>query len=236
MKVSIGLIFSHGFPVPAPFVVGLTDMLRVLLTGEGNRLLPEGHGITSARVLISHAFPIDAARNELCRMFLDEDNGDYLLFLDADMKHPADLAHRLVAHGQAVVSGRYQMRRPPFLTVAMRKTGPGRHDYQAVDKVASVAGLLPIDAAGAGALLIGRKALEAIRARVGDNWFQYQVGQKGLRDVSEDMWFFEQARACGFQPYLDADAVCAHVAQFEIDAEWLKPYQAAFEARQAVNA
>lgn len=221
MKVTIGLILSHGFPVPAPFVVGYSDLLRVILTGEGNLLNPPEAQITAARVLITHAFPIDAARNEIVRLFLDSDDGDALLFLDTDMRHPAHLAHRLLRRNVDIVTARYQMRRPPFFTVAMRKVGDGPNDYQAVDKVApEVKGLLPIDAAGAGALLIRRPVLARMRAAIGDDWFRYQVGLDGLRSVSEDMWFYEQAKALGYQPYLDADVDCSHIGQFEIDAQW----------------
>jgi hypothetical protein len=221
VKVTVGLILSHGFPVPAAFVVGYSDFMRVLLTGEGNLYSKPEHAITEARVLISHDFPVDVARNTIVRMFLDADDGDALLFLDTDMKHPASIAHSLVRRDKDIVTGRYQMRRPPFLTVAMRKTGDGPRDYQSIDKcVPDVSGLLTIDAAGAGALLIKRPVLEAIRARIGDDWFRYQVGADGFRSISEDMWFFEQAKAAGFQAYLDADTMCSHIGQFEIDAGW----------------
>lgn len=221
MKVTIGLLLTNGFPVPAPFVVGYSDLLRVILTGVGNLGQPREAMITACRVIITHAFPIDAARNEICRKFLDEDDGDALLFLDADMKHPSNTAHALAARNVDIVTGRYQTRRPPFLTVAMRKVGDGALEYQAIDKLEQpVAGLLPIDAAGAGALMIRRPVLEAMRQALGDNWFQYQVGEDGLRSRSEDMWFFEQAKALGFKAYLDADVTCSHIGQFEIDATW----------------
>lgn len=221
MKVTIGLICSHGFPVPAPFLIGFADLQRVLISGVGNDLLHPALHITTSRVMVSDSFPTDVARNQLVRMFLDHDEGDYLLFLDTDMKHPPDIAHRLVAHDQLVVTGRYQTRRPPFLTVAMRKTGSGQHAYNAIDRLEPVvAGLMPIDAAGAGALLIHRQVLVKLREKLGDDWFRYQDGPDGLRTISEDMWFFEQVRALGIQPYLDADVICAHVGQFEIDASW----------------
>lgn len=236
MKVTIGLILSHGFPVPAPFVVGYSDLLRVLLTGEGNAILRPEQQITSARVLISHAFPIDVARNEIVRMFLSNDDGDALLFLDTDMRHPSTLAHQLVRRNKDIVTGRYQMRRPPFLTVAMRKIGDGPHAYQAIDKLEPVvAGMLPIDAAGAGALLIKRHVLQGMRDRIGDDWFRYQVGVDGLRSMSEDMWFFEQAKAAGFEAFLDAEADCAHVGQFEIDAAWAPSVELMRRAQDAIN-
>lgn len=232
MKVAIGLILSHGFPVPASFVVGYSQLLQTLLTGDANKLAPKERAITEARVLISHAFPVDAARNEIVRVFLDQDTADHLLFLDTDMKHPPDLAHRLVRHGLDMVTARYVMRRPPFFTVAMRKIGPKPNDYQAIEKLEPVVtGLMPIDAGGAGALLLSRALLATIRKRIGDDWFRYQVGPDGLRSVSEDMWCYEQAKAAGFQPWLDADLVCDHIAQFEVNPTYHAQYAEQF--RQA---
>jgi hypothetical protein len=232
VKVVIGLLLSGGFPVPAAFVIGFADVLRVLLTGEGNRLLPANRQITTSRIISSQGFPVDTARNEVCRLFL-EDGGDYLLFLDADMRHPADIAHRLLAHDLPLVTGRYQMRKPPFHTVAMRKIGPGPNDYKAIRETA---GVVPIDAGGAGCLLIRRDVLEAIRASVGDDWFRYQTGPNGLRTVSEDMWFYEQAKACGFQAFCDLDTVSSHVASFEVGPEWHEPYVEAYERAIGVSA
>lgn len=229
MKVTLGIVLAHGFPVPAPFVIGYSHLLQTLLTGAGNALLPPELAITAARALFVQDFPIDFARNRTCRLFLDEDDGDYLLFLDTDMRHPPDLAHRLVSHRQAVVTARYVMRKPPFFTVAMRKTGRGPTDYQAVEKLTPiVTGLLPIDSGGAGALLVRRDVLEDIRAGMGDDWFRYQDGPDGLRSRSEDMWFYEHARLAGYQPYLDADCRCQHIAQFEVDDRYHVPYQEAF--------
>jgi hypothetical protein len=118
------------------------------------------------------------------------------------------------------------MRKPPFHTVAMRKVGAGPHDYQSIPEQS---GLQPVDAAGAGCLLIRRDVLETMRTRIGDDWFAYQVGPNGLRTVAEDMWFFEQAKAAGFQAYCDLDTVCTHVAQFEIDPGWHQPFRDAYK-------
>lgn len=233
MKVTFGLVLSHGFPVPAPFVVSYSGIMQATLTGAGNAALPADRRIDRARVLFGQDFPVDWARNRLCQLFLDHDDGDYLLFLDTDMTHPPDIAHRLVRHGLDVVTGRYVMRKPPFFTVAMRKVGDAADAYQAIEKLLppeDVRGLLPIDAGGAGALLVSRPALRAIRAALGrDDWFRYQDGPDGLRSRSEDMWFYEQARAAGYQPHLDADLRCGHIAQFEVDERNHEPYRAEYE-------
>lgn len=237
MKVTLGIVLSHGFPVPAPFVISYSGVLRVLLTGSGNALLPPDRRIDEARLLFGQDFPIDWARNRICKLFLDDDNGDYLLFLDADMTFPEDLVHRLVRHDVDVVTARYVMRKPPFFTIAMLRTGPGPTDYKAVEKVLppeQVKGLVPIQGGGAGALLISRRALAGIRARLGrDDWFRYQDGEHGLRSRSEDMWFYEQALAAGFQPYLDADLQCGHVSQIEVDHRNHQPYRELFEQIEA---
>lgn len=222
MKVTLGLLLANGFPVPAPFVLGLADLLKCLLSGVGNVTLPADLRITSVGLINSQGFPIDTARNDVCRQFLDKDNGEYLLFLDADMRHPSDLVHRLVGHRLDVVSGRYQMRKPPFHTCAMRKAGDGPHDFKAIPEQH---GLVEIDRGGAGCLLIHRDVLVAIRQHVGDDWFKYQVGPTGLRTVSEDFWFYEQAQVAGFQPYCDLDVVSTHVAQFEVDPSWAAPWR-----------
>ncbi len=258
MKVTLGLLIANGFPIPAPFIEGYSGVTQMIWTGEGNYSTPcecgsnrnkFEHGqwrcqkclainsrvITGARVLFEKNFPIDWARNHCCATFLDHDNGDYLLFLDVDMRHPPMLAHNLVAHGVDVVTARYVTRRAPFFTVAMRKVGPGALEYQAVEKLVPVKGLIPIDAGGAGALLISRDTLERIRARFGDDWFRYQDSEEGLRHRSEDMWFYERCRDVGVQPYLDADLVCTHVAAFEVDPQWQHPGLAEEMAKRAAE-
>lgn len=229
MKVAVGLIFSHGFPVPTPFLKGLFDWYGAVLSGAGNRLLPPERAITDARLIYSEDFPIDAARNDVCRVFLDESDAsfEYLVFLDADMRHPAHTIHRLVSHGLPIVTGRYQMRKPPFHTVAMRKTGAGAHDYKSVSEQS---GLVPIDAGGAGVLAIRRDVLEAMRGPLKGEWFAYQLGPNGLRSISEDMWFYEQAKAAGFQAMADLDLACTHVASFEVGPQWHTPFRDAFDA------
>jgi glycosyltransferase involved in cell wall biosynthesis len=239
MKVTLGILLAGGFPVPTDFVVGYSLLFQTMMSKMG-----PGQTIDRGRVLFEQNFPIDWARNHCVKSFLDSDDGDYLLFLDADMVHPPDLAHRLVAHGVDIVTAHYVTRRPPHFTVAMRKVGPGHTDYESVCRHGEEHGLMEVDAAGAGALLISRRCLQDMRAMLrerrlraepdfpwpdvaGDDWFRYQDGPEGLRSRSEDLWFFEQAKAAGFQAYLDADVKCRHLAQFAIDHNWHEPWREA---------
>ncbi len=233
MKVAVGLILTHGFPIPVPFLKGVFDWYGSILSGAGNAELRPEDAISETRLIYSEDFPIDAARNDVCRVFLDQYDGEYLVFLDADMRHPANVVHRLVSHGAPIVSGRYQMRRPPFQTVAMRKVGPGARDYKAIEEQS---GFVPIDAAGAGVLAIRRDVLERMRVVHGDEWFAYGMGPNNLKSVSEDMAFFDRARALGIPAYCDLDVQCSHVSSFEVGAAWHQPFKEAYDAAKATAA
>lgn len=227
MKVAIGLLLSNGFPVPVPFFLSYLELYNRLVTGAGNASLPVHLQITSAPLIHSQGFPVDAARNDVVRELLKSD-ADYLLFLDADMRHPANLVERLLRHDTAVVTARYHMRRAPFLAVAMRHIGPGKFTCEALRRGQ---GLMPIDFGGAGALLIRRDVLETI----GDNWFRYsrQTVPPYELTVSEDMHFYQAARDAGFTPYVDWDTECGHFAQVEITGAWNEPYVEKAEAKEA---
>lgn len=225
MKVHLCILLANGFPVPAPFFESFVLLQHYLLQGVGNKGQAPDLQVEGIRVTFEKNFPVDWARNHAVAAFLDHDDADYLLFLDADMAHPPDMVHRLVRHRKDVVTARYVMRKPPFFTVGMRKVGALAHEYQALEKLGvEMKGLVPIDAGGAGALLISRRVLQDIRARIGDDWFRYQDGPEGLRCRSEDMWFYEQARMAGHQAWLDADLIADHVASFPVNPSYHEPY------------
>lgn len=230
VTVAIGLLLSNGFPVPVPFFLSFFELFNHLVCGAGNASLPAHLQVGSTPLIHSQGFPVDAARNDVVRSML-QSKADYLLFLDADMRHPKNLLERLLRHDTAVVSARYHMRRPPFLAVAMRHTGPNAFDCQSLRRGQ---GLMPIDFGGAGALLIRRDVLEAI----GDNWFRYskQTRPPYEMTISEDMHFYAQARAHGFQPYVDWDTECGHFATLEIDGSWNLPYVERAEQQEAERA
>jgi hypothetical protein len=226
VKLAIGLLLSNGFPVPAPFFLSYLSIYDRLVTGADNASLPDHLRIESARLIHSQGFPVDSARNDIVRTML-KSSADHLLFLDADMRHPADLPAQLLRHDVGVVTARYHMRRPPFLAVAMRHVGPNPFDCEALRRGQ---GLMPVDFGGAGALLIRRDVLEAI----GDDWFRYsrQTRPPYEYTISEDMHFYAAAKRVGFQPYVDWDCECGHFATMEIDGSWNMPYVEAAETKE----
>lgn len=225
MKLAIGLIISHGFPAPTAFWTSYELMLHHIASGQTNALLPAARAITDVQRINSTAFPIDVARNEVVRQCLDRSDASYLFFMDADMTFPEDVLGRLLARDLPVVTARYHMRKPPYHAVAYvkhkRETGP--HAYAPVHYGA---GVFEVERGGAGALLIRRDVLEGIRARIGDNWFRYQRGPEPPHDfsVSEDFWFYQQAREAGFTTWCDWDVECEHLQEMGINRSWNEAY------------
>jgi len=217
MKVAIGVILAHGFPAPTAFWDSYELMMHEVYSGRINTLLSPERALTDARRIKATSFPIDFARNEIIREWLRGDE-DYLFFLDCDHTFAPDILGRLLAHDKAVITARYHMRKPPYHACAFVKHRfkDGQHCYSPVHYAH---GLIEIERGGAGALLIRRDVAEAIQFRVGENWFRYQRGPEAPHDftVSEDFWFYQQAREAGFSCWCDWETEAQHLQQMAID-------------------
>lgn len=224
MKIAIGLIVSHGFPVSPEFMFSFEAMTEFLRSGQANGLLPEGKKITGLKLLNNTSFPPDVARNQVVAEFLKSDC-DYLFFADCDHVFTPDTVAKLLLSDKPVISGRYHMRKPPYHVVAYVKHRflDGAHCYAPIHYGQ---GVFEIERGGAGSLLIRRDVLETIHARIGHNWFRYQRGPDAPHDftVSEDFWFFQQARAAGFTCWLDWSVEAKHLQTFGIDRSWNEAY------------
>lgn len=232
MRIALGVIISSGFRADTDFIFGRPDCaaegLYALQTrvqsGVANQHLSEDQQVTGLRLILSRKFPTDIARNEICAAVLTGDE-DYLLFLDADMVHPANLLERLLSARKDVITARYHLKKAPFAAIAYVKhrsqTGP--HRYASIH---FGQGVFEIERGGAGALLIHRSVLQAIYDQKGHNWFRYQRGPEPPHDytVSEDFAFYQQAREAGFKCFVDWDCVCPHIGPMPIDESWNTPF------------
>jgi hypothetical protein len=158
------------------------------------------------------------ARNKLVQRALDS-GCEWIFFVDDDQGFPQDILLRLLAHEKPIVSGLYLNRNQPFFPIAFSH----RNDdgtYTPIDLLSLPGeGLLQVQAVGAGCLLIRREVLEAI----GDNWFQH--GRVDDWDASEDIIFCEQARAAGYEVFVDLGMPVGHMAPVaispqHIDNQW----------------
>lgn len=224
MRLAIGLLLSHGFPAPTEFWDSYEQLMHHISSGQSNRNLPDEKKIDSVSRIKATSFPPDVARNEVVRKFLETDAA-YLLFLDCDMRFPVTLVERLLSADKPVITARYHMRKPPYhaAVYVKHREHDGPHAYQAVHYGS---GVFEIERGGAGALLIRRDVLEAIQFNVGANWFRYQRGPEEPHDmtVSEDFWFFRQAREAGYACWVDWDCECDHLQTCAINGEWNQHY------------
>lgn len=169
MNLAIGLIVSHGFPIPEAFQASYHKLWSHVLTGACNATLPPEVQVGSVHELRTTAFPIDYARNDVVRKFLAEPSYDALLFVDADQTYPENLVEQLVRHQVPVVCCRYHMRKPPFHAVAYVKHRVV-NQHHAYAPIHFGRGLIEIERGGGGGVLIQRAVLEAIRDRQQAQW------------------------------------------------------------------
>jgi hypothetical protein len=154
------------------------------------------------------------ARNTLVQRALDS-GSEWIFFVDDDQALRPDTLLCLLAHNKPVVSGLYLNRNRPFFPIAFsHRNEDGTYAPISLEKLPKE-GLLQVQAVGAGCLLIRREVLEAI----GNNWFQH--GRVDDWDASEDIIFCEQARAAGYEIYVDLAVGVGHFAPTAVWPSWV---------------
>lgn len=240
------------FGRPGEAQEGLFALMSHVVSGAVNASLPDDRKVTDMRLIVSRKFPTDVARNEICADVV-RGGEDYLLFLDADMVHPVSMLAQLLVADKPVITARYHLKKAPFAAIAYVKhrTQTGPHRYASIH---FGKGVFEIERGGAGALLIHRSVLEGIEQRQSAQWahvaaetggltrdtqelldvppvpvcqwFRYQRGPEAPHDmtVSEDFWFYQQAREAGFSCWIDWECECPHVGPMAIDSSWNRPF------------
>lgn len=170
------------------------------------------------------------ARNDVAASFLDHSDGEWLWMVDTDMGFDADTVDRLLASAD-------RSQRPVMggLCFALRRldAGPFHSDryglvptlYDYFEDTGEV-GFAPLpdyprdqvtEVAGTGAacLLVHRRALEAVRSKYGDVWFDAAVHPDGLgpgrrRVFSEDLSFCVRLAGAGVPLHVDTSVKTVH--------------------------
>lgn len=223
MNVFVGIPTLSG-TMPIDIVMGLHDAMAN--TGHKIQLHYE-RGAT----------PVDIARNRICKRFI-ESKCDVLWMIDDDTLPPENLGDLLTVDGDIVspiIVGAQPV--PPdgklgIFNVAYMKNPKG--DWRTMDWEVRDTGILDIDAAGTGCLMIRRHVLEDPRMRLPSRFVDH-FGQERELDADdppaifaihrkpngewlcgEDLSFCDRAKSLGYSIKLHTGVVCGHLKQIDL--------------------
>lgn len=150
---------------------------------------------------------------------------EWVLYLDDDHILCPDTLTRLLAADKDIISAHYTQRTPPFNPVLMSTELPsGAFLWKQLHPGES--GIISVAAAGAGALLVKTKVLEAIGAPY------WTLGQISPASWGDDLHFCSRARKAGFEVHVDLDNSIGHIMTGVVwpkrdeKAGWLAQYSA----------
>jgi len=151
-------------------------------------------------------------RNKLAQAALDN-NCDYVLWIDADMRFPKNTIERLIAHDKDIVGVNATTRTSPVGPTAKRLVidfdKKENHWYSVVSK--GKTGIEKVTAIGCGVMLVKRKVFEQTKKP----WF-YFYELPGGKTLGEDVHFCVAAHDAGFETWVDHDLSqeIGHIGQY----------------------
>jgi GT2 family glycosyltransferase len=164
-------------------------------------------GIQLSQMLIGHSL-IYEARKMACQAVLDDQEIDYLLFLDSDMVLPMDLIPRLLEADKPIVSALAFKRTEPHEPCIFNKCDmEGSTHYFDYPK-----GLVEIQGVGMACCLIKREVIE----KTPQPWFF------PMPEYGEDLAFCIRAKQAGFSIWADTNLVVGHIMSGVIGEEHYK--------------
>jgi hypothetical protein len=216
--VTVG--FLHPGHYAACFAESMKDLILFDLAHE-QRIVAHPHGQMAKEC---GAGGIVDGRNQLASFMCDNSEAEWLFMVDSDMGFDADIVERLIA-------GADPSTRPVLggLAFAMKTDGrsanygiryrcqPTLYDLMELDdRIGFVSRfdyprnqLVQVAATGGACVLIHRTALEAIRAKYGDVWFDMIRHPKGAH-FSEDLSFCVRLSACDIPIFVDTGIKTTH--------------------------
>lgn len=219
MKIAIGIPISRKFDWRTCLTL-IYAMADIAGNGHTVEFITEGNHERPAEIV--------AARNAITERALAK-GADYLLWLDSDATAQPGSVTRLLSRDRPIVSALYFKRMTPVVPACGIKTDDptlGEMDYpppvsaimQAMldngainlaeaallpDKPGS---LLPVDVVGTHYVLVKREVLEALPRP----WF-VRTTPPGDGATGSDWYFCKQAKAAGFNSYVDLTVISGHL-------------------------
>jgi len=214
-------------PVSMPFVYRkfFANFLRII--HPSHFINWKKYGVVSYYTQIQTTFPLCKNRNEAVLKALEHE-ADYIMFVDADMQHPAEIITQLLAHQLPVVSGMYFHQAPPHLPVVYKhKEGIHYTHYYDYPKDE----LFTVDLVGMGCMLVDTKIFKHIELP----YFGYRSSRKdGIVEGTEEVIFCEKIREAGFDIVVDPKIQCTHFAIEDVSEVSFDSYMNEYKTGQAL--
>ena len=148
-------------------------------------------------------------RNALCRKAL-ACGADWLMQIDVDMEFPPDVLRRFIAHDKDIVAGLYhRFVDSNNVSSLLFQRHPVTGKFISVGHTGD--GLIEVDGAGTGLMMIRRQVLENLREhyRGASPWFFFE-SLDDETELTDDLSFCNRARISGFQIWGDCDVPVSH--------------------------
>ena len=185
-------------PTMGPFDAGTAvDLATLCLTvGVNARTL----NLTGASLHQTHQTYLPVARELLAYQAATDAAATHILWLDSDMRFPANALERLLAHDVDIVGANYPRRGPPGGSSALALDGSVL--------VPKATGLEAVKIVGLGLCLMRTSILP----KLSRPWF-LTVFENG-RFLGEDYFFFRAVREANISVYID------HALSMEVEHVW----------------
>lgn len=153
-------------------------------------------------------------RSHLCDAALEND-ADWLIFIDSDMRFPKDTFERLIAHGEPVVAANCSKRRHPVGPTS--RTSDDKFQLNPVWPDYEKKGLEKIATTGFGVVCIHASVFKGIAYP----WFDTPWVEENERHIGEDVFFCIRCKEAGIPIYVDHDLSweVKHVGEHEFGME-----------------
>lgn len=186
-------------------------------SGDGNMSMHCAVGLNTAmkpkhRIHTVQGHNIGVLRNMLVDMALRHRDTTHIFFLDSDVVVPPFGLVRMLRRDVDIINGVYTMKVPPYVPLIIKRPknaeGKRKYNYYTLLTQELLNKVIPIDATGAGCLLVKKEVL----VDMGPPWFQVTPQESGLSAIGEDLFFFDKAKDMGYEVLMDTSIQCDHIA------------------------
>lgn len=216
-NLNIMRLFDHYDKTIMPGLPKKTLLGVCIPSGDGMMSMHCAVGLNTCmkprhRVHTVQGHNIGVLRNMLVDMALRHRDTTHIFFLDSDVVIPPFGLVRMLRRDVDIITGVYVMKVPPYVPLIIKrpknKEGNRKYNYYTLLTQELLNKVIPIDATGAGCLLIKKEVL----VNMGPPWFQVTPQEFGLSAIGEDLFFFDKAIDMGYEVLMDTSVQCDHIA------------------------